>query len=131
VFAASSPIFHVALPEDWPPAAGAAYDWSTRGRTRAEVGFVHCSHRDQLDGVANAFYGDRPEVVLLTIDVDRLDAPPVLEPSGPGGELFPHVYGPIPVAAVVDVVRWRRSDDGRFRLPSFGHAATQAGIAEA
>ena len=87
-----------------------AYDWSTRGRTLAQEGFVHCSTRDQLPKVAAFLYGsyDGPdELVVLVVDPARLDVPLRYEAAEPGGEEFPHVYGPIPVDAVVDVEPWR------------------------
>jgi uncharacterized protein (DUF952 family) len=66
--------------------------------------------------VAQRFYADVSELVLLTIDPDRLTAPVVDEPPADGiDELFPHVYGPIPVDAVVRAEPWR-PDDGCYRL---------------
>ena len=72
---------------------------STRDLTLEEEGFVHCSYADQLEGTLGRFYADLDEVVVLTLDPDRLDAEVVVE----GG--FPHVYGPLPIGAVVDVTR--------------------------
>ncbi|WP_460069377.1 DUF952 domain-containing protein [Streptomyces sp. YKOK-I1] len=86
-----------------------AYTWSTRGRTLAEEGFIHCSTRTQLPKVAAFLYGayDGPDdLVVLVVDPARLDAPLRYEAPEPGGEEFPHVYGPIPVDAVVDVEPW-------------------------
>ncbi|HEU5129588.1 MAG TPA: DUF952 domain-containing protein [Glycomyces sp.] len=102
-------IFHVALRSDWEAARRAgAYTVSTRGRTLAEEGFVHASRADQWPGVRERFYADVAEpLVLLVIDPDRLGSPMVDEspPDAPaGGETFPHVYGPIDLAAVVQVV---------------------------
>ncbi|HYJ70499.1 MAG TPA: DUF952 domain-containing protein [Nocardioidaceae bacterium] len=84
------------------------YDMSTRGRTLAGEGFVHCSTRRQLPAVAEALYDDvDPEtLVVLIIDGDRLTAPVRYEAPTPGDERFPHVYGPIPVDAVVRVEPW-------------------------
>ncbi|MFI5550817.1 DUF952 domain-containing protein [Streptomyces sp. NPDC051738] len=86
------------------------YEMSTRGRTLAEEGFVHCSTRAQLPTVAAFLYGsyDGPdELVVLVVDPARLDVPLKYEAPEPGSEEFPHVYGPIPVDAVVDVEVWR------------------------
>ncbi|MFG1669527.1 DUF952 domain-containing protein [Streptomyces sp. Y7] len=86
------------------------YEMSTRGRTLREEGFIHCSTRAQLPSVAAFLYGsyDGPdELVVLVVDPALLDAPLKYEAPKPGGEEFPHVYGPIPVAAVVDVETWR------------------------
>jgi len=34
-----------------------------------------------------------------------------------GQKLFPHVYGPIPCNAVIEVLQFPPSDDGTFSLP--------------
>lgn len=89
--------------------ASGAYEMSTRGRTLAEEGFIHCSTRAQLPRVADFLYGapDAPtDLVVLVVDPERLGVPVRYEAPRPGGEEFPHVYGPIPVAAVVDVEVW-------------------------
>ncbi|MFG3255171.1 DUF952 domain-containing protein [Streptomyces sp. NPDC048172] len=88
--------------------AAGTYQMSTKGRTLGEVGFIHASLRHQLPAVARALYGERPEpgrLVVLVIDSERLTAPVRYEPPVPGGtDLFPHIYGSLPVGAVVDVV---------------------------
>jgi uncharacterized protein (DUF952 family) len=92
------PIHHLALSEEWDSAVAAGvYTVSTRGRSLEEEGFIHCSFAAQVAGVASAFYADAASLLLLTIDPDRLGVELRVE----GG--FPHVYGPVPVAAVVDV----------------------------
>ncbi|MFL4906969.1 DUF952 domain-containing protein [Streptomyces sp. MMS24-I2-30] len=85
------------------------YEMSTRGRTLREVRFVHFSSRAQLPRVAAFLYGsyDRPEdLVVLVVDPARLGVPVRWEAVEPDGEEFPHVYGPVPVGAVVDVEPW-------------------------
>lgn len=97
-------IFHLALASDWAAAQEAgAYTISTRGRTLAEEGFIHCSRGDQWPTVRGRYYGDLTEpLLLLEIDTGRLDVPVLEEPGEPGSrETFPHVYGPIPLDAVV------------------------------
>ena len=91
--------------EDWArfEAAGLSVQ-STRDRTLAEEGFIHCSYTDQVEGTLARFYGDLDDVVVLTIDPDRLDADVIAEPAE-DGTLFPHVYGPLTIGAVVEVVR--------------------------
>lgn len=85
------------------------YEMSTRGRTLQEEGFIHCSTREQLPRVADFLYGgyDGPdELVVLVVDLARVGVPVRYESVEPGGEEFPHVYGPVPVEAVVDVESW-------------------------
>lgn len=102
-----TPIFHLALLRDWEEAQRAgAYTVSTRGQSLAEVGFIHASRADQWTGVRDRFYADVTEpMVLLQIDPALLDVPVVEEPPAPGmTETFPHVYGPLPVGAVVKAI---------------------------
>ncbi|WUH99442.1 DUF952 domain-containing protein [Spirillospora sp. NBC_00431] len=99
-------LLHIAERTHWEAArdTGVSYDMSTLGRTLDEEGFVHCSSDlSQVNGVLDRFYGavPRSDLVLLVIDATRLDAPVRYEPVG--DEHFPHVYGPIPVSAVIDV----------------------------
>jgi uncharacterized protein (DUF952 family) len=110
----SPPIFHLAMPTDWSAAfADGAYRMSTRGMTLDEVGFIHCSRGDQIEGTANRFYGDVDQLVLLTIDPDRVSATIVEEPPEPGSELrFPHLYGPLPIEAVNLARFWIRGPGG-------------------
>ncbi|MFF4756011.1 DUF952 domain-containing protein [Streptomyces sp. NPDC002514] len=85
------------------------YEMSTRGRTLREVPFVHFSSRAQLPRVAAFLYGsyDRPgDLVVLVVDPALLGVPVRWEAVEPDGEEFPHVYGPVPVGAVVDVEPW-------------------------
>jgi uncharacterized protein (DUF952 family) len=112
-------VYHAALAADWEAAlATGTYTTSTRGRSLDEVGFIHCSNREQVEAVADRGYGDVTDLVLLRIDAARLTAKVVDEPPEPGSaERFPHVYGPIAVGAVVEARPWRRDDDGRWRLP--------------
>ena len=99
-------IFHIATLADWEAArAAGSYTTSTRGRTLAEEGFVHASRGDQWQAVRRRWYADVAEpLVLLVIDPDLLSAPVVDEPVPGSTETFPHVYGPIDVAAVVRTI---------------------------
>jgi glutathione S-transferase len=96
-------LFHIALPDDWAAAqrAGQVTD-STRGMSLEQEGYIHCSYAEQVAGVAARFYADLPEVVVLRIDPARLASPVIEEDLVGSGELFPHVYGPIELGAVVE-----------------------------
>lgn len=114
-----SPIYHAALPGDWERARSAgAYAVSTRGRSLDDEGFIHCSHRHQVEQVANGFYGDVPDLVLLEIDPAQLNVAVVDENVAGGDELFPHVYGPLPLYAIVAARPWSRGSDGRYVFPA-------------
>jgi uncharacterized protein (DUF952 family) len=100
------PIFHIATVSDWDAArASGRYTTSTRGRTLAEEGFIHASRADQWQGVRDRYYADVTEpLVLLVIDPALLTAPVVEEHVPGAAETFPHVYGAIEPAAVVQVL---------------------------
>jgi uncharacterized protein (DUF952 family) len=96
-------IFHLATRADWRNATRTgSYRTSTRGRTLAEEGFIHASRAGQVTGVAQAFYADVDEpLVLLQIDPALLGSKVRLERPVGSDEDFPHIYGPIPTGAVV------------------------------
>lgn len=108
-------IHHIALVADWLAAVAAGeYRVSTLGRTLEQEGFIHCSRPEQVEPTLRRFYDDVSEpLVLLTVDTSRLGTP-VVDEEVPGGEVFPHVYGPIPAAAVTAAVPLRRGEDGAW-----------------
>ncbi|MEB3331343.1 MAG: DUF952 domain-containing protein [Synechococcaceae cyanobacterium] len=97
-------LYHLALAEDWQAARREGmYARSTRGLSLQQVGFIHASHADQLAATWRRFYADAADLRLLHIDPERLVAagvPVRLEPAPDSGELFPHLYGALPLAAV-------------------------------
>jgi len=87
-------------------------------------GFIHCSRADQILRVAETFYAGQPGLVLLVIDPARLVVELKWEP--PAGQalhgvsendLFPHIYGPINLEAVIEVIDFPVGADGHFVLP--------------
>lgn len=81
------------------------------------VGFVHLSSPAQVHLPANRLYAGRTDLMLLRIDAARLVSPVRWEPglpTDPDGMEFPHLYGPLPVAAVISVTPYRPGADGRF-----------------
>ncbi len=63
-------------------------------------GFIHLSGADQVVETARRYFTGAPGLTLLSVEEERLGDALRWEPSR-GGQLFPHVYGPLPVAAVV------------------------------
>lgn len=94
------PIYKLCRRDEWEAAErlgrfeGSAVD-------RAD-GYIHFSEAAQLRETARKHFAGQADLVLVTIDADRLDPRPVWEPSR-GGALFPHLYGPLPVAAAVEI----------------------------
>jgi uncharacterized protein (DUF952 family) len=100
-------ILHIADRADWASAqVDGGYEVSSRGRTRAEEGFIHASTSKQAGGVLDRYYADLDPagLVLLVIDIDALGqaGSPVQWDEVAGAPApFPHIYGPIRPAAVV------------------------------
>jgi uncharacterized protein (DUF952 family) len=111
-------LFHLTERTTWEAAQpGQEYRTSTRGVALEQQGFIHCSLRHQLRAVAEFIYGDADDLVVLVIDGDRVTAPIRYEAPEPGAESFPHIYGPLPTAAVTAVLPVARDATGRLLLP--------------
>jgi uncharacterized protein (DUF952 family) len=105
-------IYHIVARSSWEQTGAEPY----RADSLATEGFIHCSYRDQVAKVANWFYRDQADLLVLHIDTDRLTSP--LRAEDPGiGEAFPHVYGPIDRPAVVAVEPLQRGADGQWIFP--------------
>jgi len=79
-------------------------------------GFIHLSAADQVvETVARHFAGQK-DLMLITIDGDKLGSALRWEPSRDAA-LFPHVYGVIPIEAVEKVDPLPLADDGTHRFP--------------
>jgi uncharacterized protein (DUF952 family) len=108
-------IYHIAFRADWSDALQQGeYRVSTRGRTLEQEGFIHASTARQVDGVANAYYADAEDLVVLLIDPERLTAPLRYDPVPGAQEPFPHIYGPLNVEAVTGTAELRRDGQGRY-----------------
>jgi len=98
-------LYHLALEGDWQEARRrGVYLRSTRGMGIEEVGFIHASWSQQVEPTWRRFYGDGPELRLLVIEPARLTAAglEVREEAAPeSGERFPHIYGALPIEAVL------------------------------
>ena len=108
-------IYHIVPKGDW-EAVHDAEDY--RGDSLETEGFIHCSTKEQLLGVANHWFPGRDDLLLLKIDPGKLSAQVRFEDGG-DGQLFPHVYGLIEKYAVVAVEDFPLGLAGRFeQLPN-------------
>jgi uncharacterized protein (DUF952 family) len=92
-------------------------------------GFIHCSYPQQVCDVANRLFRGRSDLVLLEIDRTKVTCEVVDENLEVGAQLFPHIYGRLPVGAVVKIHRFPCGDDGRFELPETVRNPSTAGAA--
>jgi uncharacterized protein (DUF952 family)/ubiquinone/menaquinone biosynthesis C-methylase UbiE len=119
-------IFHITSGRDWSLAQKTGeYRLSTRGVELDDQGFIHCSDAEQVVSVANAVYGGfEGWLVVLEIQVDRLDAEVRYENLDGGTELFPHIYGALPVTAVSSLVTLRRDSSAKWWFSNEGAEVT-------
>lgn len=115
----ASRIFHIAEQARWERAVtDGSYVCSTRDARLSEVGFIHCSFEHQVETVANFLYGDwNGPLLLLEVDADEIPSEVRVENLEGGVEGFPHIYGPLPTAAVKAVHRLVRQATG-WTLPA-------------
>jgi len=96
-----------------------AAEWADAERTGAyagapvdlQDGYIHMSTQDQLAETASKHFAGRRDLLLLDVDLAALGDTLVWEPSR-GGALFPHIYGPLPVAAVTQSRAFSVAGDG-------------------
>lgn len=79
-------------------------------------GFIHLSTADQVEETAAKHYAGVPELMVLTVDSSRLDGELKWEPAR-GGELFPHLYGTVPLEAVLGAELVATDRDGAYTFP--------------
>ena len=76
-----------------------------RGDALETEGFIHCCLPGQLGGVISRYFQGRTDLVVLRTEPERLISPLRWERPPGSTETFPHVYGPLNLDAVVEVVR--------------------------
>lgn len=95
-------LYHLSTPADW---ARSRELGRIEPPSLASEGFVHCSWGRQVPGTVAKHFADVPEVLALRLDPEMFGDLQLIEEDRYGsGQEFPHVYGPIPSRAVVDVV---------------------------
>ena len=107
-------IYHICRGEEW-QAAEAAGAYTGSSQDQAD-GFIHFSGGSQVVESAAKHRPGQIGLVLLSVDPNALGDALKWEPSR-GGALFPHLYGPLPPAAVVQVDNLPLGDDGRHVFP--------------
>ncbi len=105
-------ILHITTRAAWDAAQhGGEY----RADSLHREGFIHCSTPAQVVRTAHRFYRGQHDLVLLLIDSAELQAD--LRYEAADHDLFPHIYGPLNLDAVLDVLPFPPREDGTFALP--------------
>jgi uncharacterized protein (DUF952 family) len=79
-------------------------------------GFIHFSTAAQVAETAARHFAGASDLVLVAVDADALAGALRWEPSR-GGDLFPHLYGALPLAAVLWTKPLPLGADGRHEFP--------------
>jgi uncharacterized protein (DUF952 family) len=85
-----------------------AAEWAEAEKTGAFVGsqvdrrdgYIHFSTAEQVAETAAKYFAGIPDLRLIAVDADTLGVALQWEPAR-GGALFPHLYGVLPLTAVV------------------------------
>ncbi|TXG92664.1 DUF952 domain-containing protein [Rhodococcus rhodnii] len=109
-----TPLVHLCSESEW---SALRRDGERRPPGFAADGFVHLSTPNQVHLPADRLFRGRNDLVLLTLDAARLGAPVRFEPGvadDPADARFPHLYGPLPLGAVIRAEPYPPGPDGRF-----------------
>jgi uncharacterized protein (DUF952 family) len=80
-------------------------------------GFIHFSSGEQVRETAARYFAGEHGLLLVAVDMDALGDALRWEPSR-GGQLFPHLYGPLDLAAVRQVEKLTLKPDGSRLFPA-------------
>ena len=81
-------------------------------------GFIHCSTAEQVVTVANSFFKNTEDLLLVVIDPVKLSSELIYEGEFKGYTGFPHVYGPINMDSVTDVLEFHSEVLEGYVLPA-------------
>jgi uncharacterized protein (DUF952 family) len=104
-------VFHIVSVAAWPAAEASG---SYRPESLATEGFIHFSNAGQVAATANRYYREVDGLQVLEVDPALLGAELRPETSPSTGELFPHLYGPLPIGAVVAIHPLPRDPAGDY-----------------
>jgi uncharacterized protein (DUF952 family) len=107
-------IYHIAFREDW---NRALVNGVYRVDSLESQGFIHLSKESQVIRVANSIFKDEEDLILLYIDYQKVNEKVRWEGKHDYGEDFPHLYGPLPLNAVVRIEEFKTDTNGLFHLP--------------
>lgn len=107
-------IYHITTKEEW-ETAKVVGEYSPANFEKE--GFIHCSYPHQVVGVADFIFEGQENLMLLSIKRSLIECEVKDENLEGGQELFPHVYGALPVQAVSEVMPFPCNADGKFDLP--------------
>jgi len=82
-----------------------------------DEGFIHCSFLHQSIEVANKYFKNESDVMLLILNHELVNDEIKYELAS-NGEEYPHIYGPLNVNSIIEIVPFEKLADGSFQLLS-------------
>jgi len=108
-------IFHMCRADEWRQAeARGAYRGSSQD---ISDGFIHFSTGSQVSESAAKHRTGQSDLLLLSVDPKRLPADTLKWELSRGGQLFPHLYGLLPIDCAVHVAPLPLNKNGRHVFP--------------
>ena len=80
-----------------------------------EDGFIHFSNKEQLNGTLNKFFFQQDNLILLKVDVTKLEK--LIYETSSDGKKFPHLYEPLDASSVIDEYKIELNKDGSHNIP--------------
>lgn len=108
-------VFHIVPAGQWSSAVAAG---TYKPASLANEGFIHFSYANQVAATANRYYRDLDDLIVVEVDLTGVPDEVKVEPSPATGELFPHLYGPLPTSHAVAVHQLRRDESGDYAFGS-------------
>ena len=107
-------IYHISIKKDWDHAIR---EKAYTSESLIKEGFIHASDYNQLLLTAEMYYSEDVPLVLLAIDPEKLKSPVKYELAVTRDSLFPHIFGPVNLEAVVQAVPFGKDSTGKFFFP--------------
>jgi len=79
-----------------------------------QEGFIHCSTDEQVIHVANSFYKESKNLLLLGIKEELVQSEIIYEDLYELNQLYPHIYGVLNLNAVKVIYRLDANENGEF-----------------
>jgi uncharacterized protein (DUF952 family) len=106
-------IYHITWRKDWDNAqSNGLYQTASL----ESEGFIHASLAHQVAPSANLFFKGQTDLLLLTIETEKLQSVLKFENTTGGEELFPHIYGSLNLDAVTKIEEFKADDLGVFHF---------------
>lgn len=81
-------------------------------------GYIHCSFEEQIMKVANTFYKNQKNLLILCINEKKLTSSLKVEDLFNLNEAYPHIYGELPIKSIVKVISIEVDSNGEFIKPN-------------